>query len=159
MAKRVIAAGYGVPEGLALIEEPTPAPGPGEVQVQVRAAGVNPIDVKVYSGQFGTDPANLPIRLGAEAAGVVTAVGSGCVGPAGPVRPGDEVMLYPVDAAYASELVVPASSAVPKPADLDWARGRRADGQRRDRGAPARGHRACRPATRCSSTAAPAASG
>jgi NADPH:quinone reductase-like Zn-dependent oxidoreductase len=42
-------------------------------------------------------------------------------GAAGPISVGDEVIVYPAKGAYASELVVPASSVVPKPAGLDWA--------------------------------------
>jgi NADPH:quinone reductase-like Zn-dependent oxidoreductase len=79
------------------------------------------VDVKAYSGAFGTDPARLPIRLGAEAAGVVTAVGPATEGPAGPVSTGDEVIAYRAPGAYATELVVPAWAVVPKPAALDWA--------------------------------------
>src|ERR1019366_6279607 len=82
----------GGPEALSVIDEPTGEPGPGEARIEVRAAGVNPVDYKVYSGAFGTDPAQLPIRLGSEAAGVVTAVGPGAVGPAGQIAAGDEVI-------------------------------------------------------------------
>jgi NADPH:quinone reductase-like Zn-dependent oxidoreductase len=120
VARVVIAAGYGGPEVLSVIEEPVPDPGPGEARIEVRAAGVNPVDVKVYSGMFGTDPARLPIRLGSEAAGVVTAVGPGTEGPAGPVSAGDEVIAYRAPGAYAAELVVPGGAVVPKPASLGW---------------------------------------
>ena len=113
VASVVIAAGYGGPEVLSVIDEPTPDPGPGEARIEVRAASVNPIDYKVYSGAFGADPARLPIRLGAEAAGVVTAVGPGAAGPAGPVNAGDEVIAYRAPGAYASELVVPGGAVVP----------------------------------------------
>lgn len=121
VARVVIAAGYGGPEVLSVTEEPVRDPGPGEARIEVRAAGVNPVDVKSYSGAFGTDPARLPIRLGAEAAGVVTAVGPGTEGPAGPVSAGDEVIAYRAPGAYASELVVPGGSTVPKPGSLGWA--------------------------------------
>lgn len=117
----VIAAAYGGPEVLSVVDEPTPEPGPAEVRIEVRAAGVNPIDYKSYSGAFGADPARLPIRLGSEAAGVVTGVGPDAVGPAGPVAAGDEVIAYRAPGAYAAELVVPAQAVVPKPATLDWA--------------------------------------
>jgi NADPH:quinone reductase-like Zn-dependent oxidoreductase len=117
----VIAAGFGGPEVLSVAEEPAGEPGPGEARIGVRAAGVNPVDVKSYSGAFGRDPARLPIRLGAEAAGVVTAVGPDTVGPAGPVRAGDEVIAFRAPGAYATELVVPAQALVPKPGTLDWA--------------------------------------
>ncbi len=117
----VIATAFGGPEVLSVADQPTPEPGPGEARIAVRAAGVNPVDWKAYSGAFGTDPAQLPIRPGAEAAGVVTAVGPGAAGPAGPVAPGDEVIAFRAPGAYAAELVVPASALVPKPAALDWA--------------------------------------
>jgi NADPH:quinone reductase-like Zn-dependent oxidoreductase len=121
VASVVIAAGYGGPEVLTVAEAPVPGPGPGEVRIEVRAAGVNPIDYKSYSGAFGRDPSRLPMRLGSEAAGVVTAVGPDAVGPAGPVAVGGEVIAYRAPGAYASELVVPAEAVVPKPASLDWA--------------------------------------
>ncbi|WSQ13719.1 NADP-dependent oxidoreductase [Streptomyces sp. NBC_01231] len=120
MSDVVVAGAYGGPEVLSVIDEAVPEPGPGQVRIAVRAAGVNPFDQKVYSGVFGTDPAKLPLRLGAEAAGVVTAVGAQASGPAGPVEVGDEVIAYRASGAYAAELVVPASSVVPKPAGLSW---------------------------------------
>ncbi|MER6418461.1 NADP-dependent oxidoreductase [Streptomyces sp. NPDC001137] len=115
-----MASAYGGPEVLSVIDIAVPEPGPGQVRIAVRAAGVNPFDHKVYSGAFGTDPARLPMRLGTEAAGVVTAVGADATGPAGPVEVGDEVIAYRAPGAYAAELVVPASSVVPKPAGLSW---------------------------------------
>jgi len=120
VALAVIAAGYGGPEVLSVADEPVRYPGPGEARIEVRAAGVNPVDVRSYSGAFGKDPARLPIRLGAEAAGVVTAVGPESAGPAGPVGVGDEVIAYRAPGAYASELVVPAQAMIPKPDTLDW---------------------------------------
>ncbi|MCX6397755.1 MAG: NADP-dependent oxidoreductase [Propionibacteriales bacterium] len=120
MTSAVVATAYGGPENLALIDVAVPAPGPGEVAISVLACGVNPIDTKVYRGDFGTDPAGLPKRLGFEAAGVVTAVGPGAVGPEGPVAVGDEVIAFRVTGAYAGDLVVPASEVVRKPASLDW---------------------------------------
>ncbi|MDX2549083.1 quinone oxidoreductase family protein [Streptomyces sp. WI04-05B] len=115
-----MASAYGGPEVLSVIDEAVPEPGPGQVRIAVRAAGVNPFDQKVYSGAFGTSPGNLPLRLGLEAAGVVTAAGEHATGPAGPVEVGDEVIAYRAPGAYAAELVVPASSVVPKPANLSW---------------------------------------
>jgi NADPH:quinone reductase-like Zn-dependent oxidoreductase len=117
----VIATAYGGPDVLSVTDEPTPEPGPGEARIEVRAASVNPADYKSYNGMFGTDPARLPMRLGVEAAGVVTAVGPDATGPAGPLSAGDEVIAFRASGAYAAELVVPAQSLVPKPAELDWA--------------------------------------
>jgi NADPH:quinone reductase-like Zn-dependent oxidoreductase len=116
----VIASAYGGPEVLSVVDQPVPAPGPGEVRIAIRASGVNPADYKTYSGAFGTDPAKLPLRIGSEAAGVVTAAGPGAAGPAGPVAVGDEVIGYRVTGGYAAELTVPASTLVPRPVQLDW---------------------------------------
>ncbi len=114
----VIATAFGGPEVLSVTDQPTPAPGPGEARIAVRAAGVNPADYKRYSGAMGADPAQLPLRLGFEAAGVVTETGPGA---AGPLAAGDEVIAFRAPGAYAAELTVPASALVLKPAALNWA--------------------------------------
>ena len=119
MAHIVVASAFGGPEVLSVVEEAVDGPGAGEVRVAVRAAGINPVDWKRYSGSMGTD-VGLPMRLGFEAAGVVTEVGSEAVGPAGPVAVGDEVIAFRVDGGYADELVIPASTVVPKPAAMSW---------------------------------------
>ncbi len=116
----VVATAFGGPEALSVVDRPIAAPGPGQVSVAVRAVGTNPIDYKLYSGSFGHDPGQLPIALGSEAAGVVTAVGDAAEGPAGPIHPGVEVVLYPIECAYASQVVVPVSSVVPKPSTLTF---------------------------------------
>jgi NADPH:quinone reductase len=121
MPSVVIAPAFGGPEVLSVVEEPAAEPGPGQARITVRAAGVNPVDYKAYSGAFGADPARLPVRPGSEAAGVVNAVGPDAVGPAGPVGVGDEVIAYRAPGAYATELVAPAAALVPKPRALDWA--------------------------------------
>ncbi|RNL65037.1 NADP-dependent oxidoreductase [Nocardioides marmoriginsengisoli] len=116
MATIVQAIAFGGPENLTTAEVEPAAPGPGEVRVEVRAAGVNPIDLKVYGGAMGADPANLPMRLGFEAAGVITEIGPGV-----DQNVGDEVIAFRISGAYASEVVVPATAVVPKPASLGWA--------------------------------------
>jgi NADPH:quinone reductase len=120
MTRAVVATAFGGPEVLSVIETPAGAPGPGEVLVRVRAVGTNPIDYKVYSGMMGADPARLPIRLGSEAAGVVIEVADGTQGPGGPIRAGDEVIMYRIAGAYAGDVVVPASSVIPKPSALSF---------------------------------------
>src|SRR5690625_3241033 len=67
---------YGGPEVQQLTERKAPTPGPDEIAIKVRAAGVNPADWKRREGAFGTRGA-LPVAMGLEAAGVVTAVGDG----------------------------------------------------------------------------------
>ena len=120
MTRAVVATAFGGPEVLAVIETPVGPPGAGEVLISVRAAGTNPIDYKVYSGVMGQDPARLPMRLGSEAAGVVTAVGDGAEGPGGRVAVGDEVVAYRIAGAYAADVTVPGSSVVPKPSTLSF---------------------------------------
>lgn len=120
MPLAVVAVAFGGPEVLALVEVRSHAPGPGEVRLRVRAAGVNPFDTRVYSGTMGADPADLPMRLGLEVSGEVLAVGSGAVGPAGPVSVGDAVVAHPVTGGYADEVTVRADSVVPKPSRLSW---------------------------------------
>ena len=120
MTRAVVATAFGGPEVLAAIETPVRPPGPGEVLISVRAAGTNAIDYKEYSGAMGQDPARLPMRLGHEAAGVVTEVADGTEGPGGPIRAGDEVIAFRIAGAYADDVVVPASSVVPKPSTLSF---------------------------------------
>jgi NADPH:quinone reductase len=116
----VVAAAYGGPEVLSVVDAEVPPPGPGEVTIEVRAAGVNPIDRKLYSGAFGSSADNLPVRLGLEIAGVITEVGLDAVGPAGPLSVGDEVIAYPTEGGYATAVTVSANGVVPKPTELSW---------------------------------------
>ncbi|MGV9854763.1 NADP-dependent oxidoreductase [Streptomyces sp. NPDC003442] len=121
MTTAVVATGFGGPENLSVVIHEVPQPGAGEVTIEVRAAGVNPFDVKLYSGAFGRDPAGLPIPLGVEVAGVISAVGEGgATGPAGPLAVGDEVVARSVRGGYATEVTVAAEAVVPKPAEVSW---------------------------------------
>jgi NADPH:quinone reductase-like Zn-dependent oxidoreductase len=120
MSRAVFATAYGGPEVLEVREADVPAPGPGQVTVQVRAAGINPVDLKLFSGMMGSDPARLPMRVGLEVSGVVTAVGEDATGPAGPLAVGDEVIGFPVSGGYADVVTVDAGSVIPKPAVLGF---------------------------------------
>lgn len=84
-------------------------PGPGEVRVRQTAVGLNFIDTYQRSGLY---PMELPAGLGAEAAGVVEAVGEGVAD----VAPGDRVAYGtgPVGA-YATVRLLPAEHLVPLP--------------------------------------------
>ncbi len=66
-----------------------PAPGAGEVQVGVKAVGLNHIDLWGYRG-MAFAKRKMPLVVGAEAAGVVAAVGAGVTS----LRPGDPVVMY-----------------------------------------------------------------
>lgn len=118
--RAVVATGFGGPEVLSVIDTPIGPVGRDEIRIRVRAAGTNPVDYKVYSGSMGRDPAQLPMRLGYEAAGVVTEAADGATGPAGPIRAGDEVIAFRITGGYAADVVLPAASAVPKPAALSF---------------------------------------
>jgi len=120
MTRAVVATAFGGPEVLAVIETPVGPADPDQVLISVRAASTNPIDYKVYSGALGRDPARLPMRLGFEAAGVVTRAAAGAEGLAGPIRVGDAVVTYPITGAYAADVIVPASSVIPRPSSLSF---------------------------------------
>jgi NADPH:quinone reductase-like Zn-dependent oxidoreductase len=120
MTKSVVAEGYGGPEVLALQDIDVPSPGAGQALVEVRAAGANPIDYKLYSGQMGRDPAKLPMPVGMEAAGVVVAVGPDAAGYTGPLTVGDEVIATVASGAYAQRLLAQASDLGHKPATLPF---------------------------------------
>ncbi len=125
MPHAVVAAAYGGPEVIEVVEVPSREPGPGEVVIEVRAAALNPVDLKVASGaRGGGDPSRLPLRLGNEAAGVITAVGDGATGADGTVfAVGDEVIGYRLAGALADELTVPAKDVLRKPPSLSFEEG------------------------------------
>ncbi|MFI6374429.1 NADP-dependent oxidoreductase [Streptomyces sp. NPDC050546] len=78
---------YGAPDVLTLSDVPTPHPGPGEVRIRVRATAVNPIDLKLRSGELaGIMPLEFPFVPGQDVAGVVDEAGEGAA-----FAPGDEV--------------------------------------------------------------------
>ena len=121
MPQVVIATGYGDPDVLDVMSVPTIPIGVGEARVQIKAAGVNPLDWKLYSPDgYGGDQDKLPLRLGFEAAGVVVEVGEGAVGPAGPIEVNDEVIAFRIGGAYATEVTVAAAALLPKPSVLTW---------------------------------------
>src|SRR5216684_6375220 len=63
----------GGPEVMELVDLPVPQPKSNEAVVKIQAAGVNFIDVYNREGRY---KAPLPLVLGQEAAGVVSAVGT-----------------------------------------------------------------------------------
>jgi NADPH:quinone reductase-like Zn-dependent oxidoreductase len=55
----------------------TPAAGPGQVLIRLVAAGINPMDAKLASGDWRPAPATFPMVLGVDGAGIVEALGVG----------------------------------------------------------------------------------
>lgn len=109
----------GGPEVLRAIEIPDPVAGPGELVIRVEAAGVNPIDAKLRSGARASAAITQPRRVGADGAGVVTAVGDDVDG----FRPGDPVVFAGVHGAYATDVVATVAQVHPRPPHVSAAQG------------------------------------
>ena len=103
----------GGPEVLRYEEVAVPAPGPGEARIRQTAVGVNYIDTYHRSGLY---PVPLPSGLGAEAAGVIEALGPSV----DYLKVGDRVAygLSPLGA-YAQARVLPADRLVKLPDGID----------------------------------------
>lgn len=106
----------GGPEALRYDDVAEPAPKPGHAVVKVDAAGLNYIDVYYRSGLYKAD---LPMTLGMEAGGAVTAVGPNVT----QVKVGDKVAYTGVPGAYAEYALVPADRLVVLPAGLSTKHG------------------------------------
>jgi len=123
----------GDPPGFELVEVAEPSPGDGEVVVRVVTAALNRRDWWIWR-ESDTD---VPVTLGSDAAGVVSAVGSGVEA----ISVGDEVVINatlgwaegehvptaafeilgaPRDGTFADRVVVPAENVAPRPARLSW---------------------------------------
>lgn len=120
LARTVVAVGYGGPDQLEVREIEVPAPGAGEVTIDVRAAGVNPVDYKLFSGAYGADPDALPMPVGFEVAGIITTIGPDTEIASGGGAVGDEVVAFRVRGGYSSSLTVGAADVFAKPATLDF---------------------------------------
>ncbi len=98
----------GGPDALRYETIAEPAPGPGQAVVKVEAAGVNFIDVYQRTGLYKVA---MPFTLGQEAAGTVSAVGTGVSEPS----VGTRVAYSMVMGAYAEYAAVPAERLVALP--------------------------------------------
>ncbi len=98
----------GGPDVLTYEDIPDPTPKAGEALVKVEAAGVNFIDIYQRVGVYKL---TLPLTLGLEGAGTVTAVGAGVTD----VRVGDRVAWTSVPGGYAELCAVPADRLVKLP--------------------------------------------
>src|SRR5271170_467366 len=98
----------GGPEVMEVVDLPVPQPKANEAVVKIAAAGVNFIDVYNREGRY---KAPLPLVLGQEAAGVVSAVGA----DVREVAVGDRVAYTQVLGSYAEYAAVPADRLVKIP--------------------------------------------
>ena len=106
----------GGPEVMKLEDVPEPQPKAGEAIVKIDAAGLNFIDVYQRSGLYKLD---MPLTLGLEAGGTVTAVGPGVT----EVKVGDRVAYTGVPGAYAQSAAVPAARLVVLPQGVSTKQG------------------------------------
>lgn len=111
---------YGGPEVLRLDHVEPGEPGVGEVLVRIDAIGVNRAEALFRAGQYIEPAKEFPARLGAEAAGVVEALGPGVDG----VEPGQAVSVVPAFSqndygVYAERAIVPARALLPRPGNVD----------------------------------------
>lgn len=106
--KAIVVSRTGGPEVLEWVDRPAPAPGPGQALVRHHAIGLNFIDIYHRTGLY---PVQTPFTPGAEAAGVVEAIGAGVTR----VKPGDRVAYAHGSGAYAEMNVVGADKLVHMP--------------------------------------------
>ena len=117
--KAIRVSEYGGPAVLKLEEVPTPDPGPGQVLVRNHAVGINPVDTYLRSNTDNRGP-KLPYTPGADAAGVIEAVGPGVTA----VKPGARVYVGgTVSGAYAELAVCEVAQVHSLPAGATFAQG------------------------------------
>lgn len=110
---------YGGPDALSYEKVARPWPADDEVLVRVEAAGVNPVDWKIREGHLREMlPHSLPLIMGWDVSGVVTAVGPGVRR----FQVGDEVFSRPDllrDGTYAEYVVIREKEVALKPKSID----------------------------------------
>jgi alcohol dehydrogenase len=118
MMKAIILDRYGKKGRMRLGDMPDPKLEENEVLVQVHAAGVNPLDALIKSGEFKMLlPYRFPLVLGHDVAGVVVCVGK----RVNKFKPGDEVYSRPDDfriGAFAELIAIKEDSLAIKPKAL-----------------------------------------
>jgi NADPH:quinone reductase len=113
---------FGDPEVMVVEDVPDLTPGAGQVLVRIHAAGVNPVETYIRSGNYALKPA-LPYTPGTDGAGVVEAVGSGVTS----VLPGTRVYVGHTSGGttgtYAGQAAIGASGVHPLPDRVSFAQG------------------------------------
>ena len=116
-AQKWVAVDFGGPEVLRNVEADVPDPGRGQVTIDVRACGMNPADAKHIAP--GQDRSLLPLSIGFEVAGVVTALGPGTRLASGGGAVGDEVVAQ-VTGGYTTAITTSESGVFAKPTTLTF---------------------------------------
>lgn len=109
MTKAIRIHAPGGPEVMKWEDVPTPEPGPNEVLVKQAAVGLNYIDVYFRTGLYKAP--TMPLILGQEGAGTVTALGAGVSS----LKVGDRVAYAGAIGGYATERVIAADRLVKVP--------------------------------------------
>jgi NADPH:quinone reductase len=110
---------FGGPEVLKLEDVADLQPGPGQVVVKVHAVGVNPVEAYMRTGTYAMKPA-LPYTPGADAGGVVAAVGQGVTC----VKAGDRVYTSgSLSGTYAEQTLCAEAQVHPLPANVSFDQG------------------------------------
>ncbi len=117
--KAIRVSEYGGPSVLKLEDVPTPQPGPNQVLVRNHAVGINPVDTYLRSNTDGRGP-KLPYTPGADAAGVVEAVGNAVT----QFKAGDRVYVGGTATGSYAELCLCETTQVhPLPGNVSFAQG------------------------------------
>jgi NADPH:quinone reductase len=95
-----------------VMDLPTPAAGPGQVLIKLAAAGMNPMDAELASGEWRPEPATFPMVLGVDGAGIVDALGEGTTRFSQGDRIFGQLLLSPIGSAgtYAEYVAVTAEA-------------------------------------------------
>jgi NADPH:quinone reductase len=117
MTKAIRIHANGGPDVMKWEDVPTPEPGPGEALIHQHAVGLNYIDVYFRTGLYKAP--SLPLIIGQEGAGVVTAVGAGVT----LVKAGDRVAYAGSIGGYATDRVLPAEKLVKLPEEIGFETG------------------------------------
>ncbi len=108
---------YGAVESLELLELPLRDPAAGEVLIDVEAMALNPLDLKIITGQMkDMMPAAMPFVPGSDVVGTVAATGEGAT-----VGAGQRIVASTWNGGLARRAVLPAGAhvvAVPAAADV-----------------------------------------
>lgn len=109
---------FGSSDVIEQVEVSTPSIQSGnDVLIQVKAAGVNPIDMKIRMGFMKEiRPVEMPFIPGGELAGIIVAVGDSV----SKFKVGDEVIAIPLKNAYAQYVIADENSVVHKPLSLSF---------------------------------------
>ena len=119
MELKWVAADFGGLDVFEEVEAQVPSPGRGEVTIEIHASGVNPADYKHVSMEG--DRSRLPIPIGYEIAGLISAIGPDTEIGSGGGAVGDEVLAFRVFGGYATSITIPSRDVFAKPANLTFA--------------------------------------